>query len=362
MALSNEIVAFAGTNTKFYEQFCDYYFHKDSEATGRKIGTFDSSVSLMEKHNKVNEGYFAEIERLSGCSREANKDAFMANPMVKWANYAIINAVVNAVLPAYVADALNPFVNFQTVGYGDLLHVKVQPRTLFTVSLGGRGERTTFRQKKNAADVAIGAVEHIITTYVDMARVLAGKEDLAEAVRMVVLSIELDMQKDAVAALTAGLSGATVPSQFKVSAAFSASSLITLAQRVQAYNSGAKPVILGTTAALAQVLPDSTLGYRMNVAGADGSVKYLRDFYGFDLVELPQIPSNSSYGLALSDSVLYVVSPAVDKLVYGVMETALTNSNQFYENADLTQNFTMRKGYNFQFVGGAFAGIYTISD
>ena len=38
------------------------------------------------------------------------------------------------------------------------------------------------------------------------------------------------------------------------------------------------------------------------------------------------------------------------------------NSNEFYDNADISQNFTMRKGYNFQFVGAAWAGQYTISE
>ena len=44
-----------------------------------------------------------------------------------------------------------------------------------------------------------------------------------------------------------------------------------------------------------------------------------------------------------------------------VMSNTLTNSNQFYENADLTQNFTMRKDWNFEFVSAAFAGVYTIT-
>lgn len=44
-----------------------------------------------------------------------------------------------------------------------------------------------------------------------------------------------------------------------------------------------------------------------------------------------------------------------------VLSNTLTNSNQFYDNADLTQNFTMRKDWNFEFVSGAFAGSYKIT-
>lgn len=194
-----------------------------------------------------------------------------------------------------------------------------------------------------------------------MYRVLAGKDDLSEAVRKVVLSIEIAMQKDAVAALNAGLAAVTYPSQFIESGAFVAANMIGLAQRVQAYNNGAKPVIIGTAVALANVLPDSAAGFRMTIPGAEGSVRIMKDFYGFDLMELPQIPTGVNFGLALDDDVLYVVSPAVNKVVAGAMSTALNNSNQFYDNADLTQNFTMRKDWDFAFVGGAYAGKYTIT-
>ena len=194
-----------------------------------------------------------------------------------------------------------------------------------------------------------------------MYRVLAGKEDIAEFVRTVVLSIEIEMNKDAVAALNAGLSAATYPAKFKESGAFDPKKLIALGQRVQAYNMMAKPVIIGTAAALSNVLPDSTLGFRGAYDANRGSVRVMKDFYGFDLIEIPQMPTGVNYGLALNDSALYVVSPAMDKMIKGVMSNTLTNSNQFYENADITQNFTMRKDWNFEFVSAAFAGVYTIT-
>ena len=195
-----------------------------------------------------------------------------------------------------------------------------------------------------------------------MARVLAGKDDLAEAVRAIVISIELDMNAEIITALNTGLEKATYPTQFKENGAFDGRKLVKLAQRVQAYNMMAKPVIVGTAAALSNVLPDSTLGFRGNYDANGGSVRVMKDFYGFDLIEIPQMPTGVNYGLALNDSALYVVSPAMDKMIKGVMSNTLTNSNQFYENADITQNFTMRKDWNFEFVSAAFGGIYNITD
>lgn len=363
MAISNEIIAFANGNTDCYVAFADYHNHKAAEEWGQNMGSYDKAVSLADKSAKVRTAYFAELERLSGCKMDdSNKDFFFANPMVKYANFAIVNAMVNVVLPGYVRATFAPFVDFRTVGYGDVVNLKIPPKTLFTTSKGARGERTSFRQKKYDGNIIISPVEHIITTYVDMVRVYAGKDDLAEAVRAIVIAIEIDMNREIISALNAGLAAGTYPAQFKESGAFDGAKLVKLAQRVQAYNMMAKPVIMGTAAALMNVLPDSSLGGRIMLDGANPVITYVKDFYGFPVYELPQAPTGSAdFGMALDDDKLYIVSAAVAKPVVMAMSTALTNSNQYYENADISQNFTMRKSYDAEFVGAAYVGQYTIT-
>lgn len=195
-----------------------------------------------------------------------------------------------------------------------------------------------------------------------MVRVYAGKDDLAEAVRAIVIAIEIDMNREIISALNAGLAAGTYPAQFKESGAFDGAKLVKLAQRVQAYNMMAKPVIMGTAAALMNVLPDSSLGGRIMLDGANPVITYVKDFYGFPVYELPQAPTGSAdFGMALDDDKLYIVSAAVAKPVVMAMSTALTNSNQYYENADISQNFTMRKSYDAEFVGAAYVGQYTIT-
>lgn len=361
--LSQEVVNFAKGNTDFYVAFADYHNHKAAEEWGQNMGSYDKSRTIAEKAPVIREAYFAELERISGQKIDrANMDVMLANPMLRYANFALINATINVVLPAYVAATFAPFVDFRSVGYADTVNLKVPPKTLYTVSRGARGERTSFRQKKYAGNVEISPIEHIITTYVDMARVFAGKDDLADAVRAIIMSIEIDMNNEIIASLNAGLNEASYPEQFVETGAFDGKKLVQLAQRVQAYNMMAKPVIMGTAAALMNVLPDSTLGGRLVIDGRDPVVSYVRDFYGFGIYELPQAPTGKDFGLALDDNTLYVVSAAVAKPIVGVMSTTLTNSNQFYENADISQNFTMRKSYDFEFVGAAYVGKYTINE
>lgn len=344
--LSNEIVTFAGNNTDLYEA-TQRYFQFENERT-------------PENNKKLNDAFFAEIERMTGVSRNnVDPTAWAQNPSVKWACFAIVDAMINAIIPVTILPQFGMFVDFRTLGYGDVLKIRVKPKQFYTVSLSGRGERTTFRQKHFENDVTIDTVQHIVTVYVDMYRVLTGKEDIAEAVRLVLLSVEQEMYRDALNTLNTGLAAIT-DTALKVSGAFDMKTLIRVAERVQVLNGGAKPVLLGSSIALMNILPDSTLGYRMNVDGNGGAIQLMKNVLGFDIVKLdPALAADGT--LLMPEDKIYIISPAMDKLLKGVMSTAMNNSNEFYDNADLTQNFTYRKDWGFAFVTAASCGVYTIT-
>jgi hypothetical protein len=74
---------------------------------------------------------------------------------------------------------------------------------------------------------------------------------------------------------------------------------------------------------------------------------------------LPQVATGdfSTFDMALADDELYIVSPSSDKLVKGIIEGSdLTNSNDFYDNANLTSNATINKRWAFEFLSNAVAG------
>ena len=110
-----------------------------------------------------------------------------------------------------------------------------------------------------------------------------------------------------------------------------------------------------------KVLPDSTLGYRGNFDANGGSIELIKDVYGYDVMRLKNAAAKAG-GLVLPDDTVFVVSPAVDKLVKVAVSNALTNSNQFYDAADITQNYTMRKNWEAVFATAAKAGVYKITD
>lgn len=276
------------------------------------------------------------------------------------ASFAVVDATVNAILPQVLTPAFGLFTDFRFVSLGDVVKFKIMPNQFFTVSKGGTGERTIHRQKDFAQDIIVAPVEHIVTVYTDMYRVLAGKEDIADFVARVVLAIEQAMYGDALNALMTGLTNLPTGT-YKISGAFDMKTLVKMAETVQVYNAGVRPVIAGSATALMRVLPDSTLGYRGNYDANGGSIELIKNVYGYDVIKMNNAAAQGG-GLVLPDNKIFVVSPAQDKLVKGVVSNALTNSNQFYDNADLTSDYTTRKMWEFVYASAAKAGVYEISD
>lgn len=346
MLTNKELIMFAGENTDFYEAAMSYFCDKKQGSENKAL---------------MNEAWFAEVERKSGVSRQNNAiDAWIAHPATRWAAFAIIDATINAIIPEVILPQFGIFADFRTAGFGDIVKFKVMPRSFYTCSLGGQGERTTFRQKKSASDVVVAPIEHIITIYSDLYRVLAGKENIADFMSLLLVSVESEMYKDAVGALNTGLS-AIPTGALNVEGAMDLTALVEMAELVQAKNAGVKPYIIGSAAALMKVLPDSALGYRMNVDGAKGSIDILQNVIDFPVMRLNNAV-DASGKLVLPSNKVYVVSPSVDKLVKGVMSIAMTNTNQHFDNADLTSNFTYRKAWDFVMASAATAGVYTITD
>ena len=350
MSMPNEVVQFAqtnGGNTDFYVAFQDYYFNRDK---------MDS-----EKHDKLQNAFFAEIVAKSGVSRDGlTTEAWVSHPSVQWAAFAVVDATVNAILPQVLTPAFGLFTDFRFVSLGDVVKFKIKPNQFFTVSKGGTGERTIHRQKDFAQDIIVAPVEHIVTVYTDMYRVLAGKEDIADFVARVVLAIEQAMYGDALNALMTGLNNLPTGT-YNISGAFDMKTLVKMAETVQVYNAGVRPVIAGSATALMRVLPDSTLGYRGNYDANGGSIELIKNVYGYDVIKMNNAAAQGG-GLVLPDDKIFVVSPAQDKLVKGVVSNALTNSNQFYDNADLTSDYTTRKMWEFTYASASKAGVYTVTD
>ena len=169
------------------------------------------------------------------------------------------------------------------------------------------------------------------------------------------------MHKEAYQTLSALVSNGSFPTALKLGG-YSAEDAITLAQTVEAYNNGAKVAFLGTKKAIYQMLPDTAKGYRMVTDATNPQIDIIRGIFDWDIIELPQVATGSNYGLALDDDKVYVMSVGAEKVIKGVIEgTTLTNSNDFYDTADLTSSATMNKRWGFAATSNTCMGVITIS-
>lgn len=302
MIMNKELVQFAAGNTDFYEAAMSYFCDKKQTSENKAL---------------MNDAWFAELERKSGVTRAGNENgAFENNPMVKWAAFAIIDATINAIIPEVILPQFGMFADFRTAGYGDIVKFKIMPRSFYTVSLGGKGERTTFRQKKGATDIVVSPIEHIITVYSDLYRVLAGKENIADFMQFVLISVESEMYKDALGALRTGLAAIPTAGGLNVTGAFDLKKLVQMAEKVQYANGGVVPYIVGSASALLNVVPDASLGYRVNVDGEGGRIELIKGVLDFPVMRLNNAV-DAAGNLVLAPDEIYVVSPSVDKLVKG---------------------------------------------
>ena len=223
-------------------------------------------------------------------------------------------------------------------------------------------QRTSFNKKQFAVNKTMQAVNHQITVQTQLYKVLSGKENLARFVRKAVISVEREMHKEAYQTLSALVAHGSFPSALKLTG-YSAEDAITLAQTVEAYNNGAKVAFLGTKRAIYQMLPDVSKGYRMVTDATNPQIDIVRGIFDWDIIEIPQVATgdDKAYDLALSDHQVYVISLGAEKPIKGVIEgSTLTNSNDFYDTADLSSNATMNKRYGFAALANTVMGVINV--
>lgn len=305
--------------------------------------SYDTSKTLDEKEVLVNAAIDREIANLMkvDCSF-LDKEAYATNPTYQWAKFAVINKLVDMIIPDVVKEDYMQVANTQTIGYGDSAVFDIKSGDLFTVVENGNSRRHVEAQRQFTGQKALVPTNHTVTTEVDLYRVLAGKENNAEYAMKVVLSIESEIAIDIMAVVKDSFN--TLTANFKENA-YSETAFKKLATRVGAANGGAKAVAIGTELGLGTIMPTNDY-LKMGLGETYSKIGYLPVFKNVPLIALAQKIdwSSADYDFALDDSYIYMISPQTQKLAQVVFEGgSLAIADGQFANSNLTQKVSLHK-------------------
>lgn len=360
----NSVLSFAGDKIDVYEAFADYFNHYRAENGNTKI-RYDNTISFDEKNTKMHNALLSEISRVSGITfSDFKPEVYATNPMFNWAAFAVVNAMIDMILPQTMIDSIGIYSEIRTGEMGNNFAFDVKPRDLFAVTKAGRGKRLSEIHKQFEGQVTVTPIEHDITVGVSLYKVLAGKENLAEFVMKATRSIESEMTLDAYTAFNTAMTNlptTPVNGELKI-AGFTQESAIRLAQSVTAFNQGSKAVFVGTQNALANILPTDS-NYRYQLDSDYVKLGYVRTAFGYDTMVLPQVADwKNPFKLLLDDTRIYVLSPASQKLVKTCIEgSTIAITSGVFQNANLTQTTTLKKNFASAVATNAVAGLITLS-
>lgn len=360
MKLQNSLKNFSNGDTALLVKFQDYFNHYHN-----REGKFDNSKTLNEKKTKLDMSMRETISKLANVPTVEGiaPEVLMSSPQYQWATFAVVGAMVDAVLPDALIDSIGMYTDIRFGGFGDSANFRISSRDLFVVSKGTMGNLASEIKKQYDGNVTIVPEFRDITVYTSLYRVLSGEEDMAEFAMKAARSLESQMTRDAFNAFNTAMAALpTTGAALKV-AGWADTTALALAQKVSAWNGGKQAIFVGTKAALAKVLPTSDTNYRYFLESEYVKIGYIKEFKGFSVIELPQVADyTTEFGLALDDTKIYVLSPASDKLIKGFVEgSTVSLVSQYENNADLTQLTTMKKSYGFAVATSSIAGVIQLS-
>jgi len=362
--LPNSVLAFAAGNEDRkagYEQFVEYY---DFYKTGKKVN--ENGTKLSEMDSKMLQFFTDEIEQLSGRKlSEVNSDLakYCAFTAVREAAFAVVGMLADLVIPDALIKDFGMIADVKSGAWGDSFTVKLQPRDLLVVSKGGRARKNPEITRQYKGEKTILPEPRAISIGVSLYDILRGAASLADFMAKAIQSLQAQMRYDIYDAFATAM--AALPSsgdgQLLISG-YTQADAIGLAQKVQAWNGGNPAIFLGTKLALSNILPAST-GTRISLGDEYVRIGHLREFFGFDCVELEQVADyTTEFKVKLDDTKIYVVSPGVDKLMKVFIEGGtLTNVEGTYENANLQQVATIFISYGVAACSSAIAGVIELS-
>lgn len=353
------VMAFAATQSgkQLIDAFLDYWksylYRTDSQKYQKYASDIKNTddkgntVTFEMKEKIVNDLLKNEIITRAKVDKDQPISQLFNHPLVKFETFAIVDILVDLLIPETIIDSIGAYSDVRTIGWGDSAKFDIKPRDLFPVTLVGRGQRKAELQRQYNGQVTLVPQMHEVSVQVSLYRVLAGLDSLADFVAKAVRSMETQLTVDAYTSFATAMDALQTTGNTQLKATgYTQSTLVDFAQKVTAYNQGNKAVILGTQMALQNVLPLDP-NYRYDLESIYVRAGALPTAFGYDLVMLPQVAAwNTPFTKVLDDTRLWIVSPSSNKIVKVVLEgNTLSNTSDVFGSSMLEQDTTLFKSW-----------------
>jgi hypothetical protein len=365
----DSVIKFSGGKAKFYEQYRDYWNH--SYSLTHKNFTYvpadekAATMNFSDKETEITKAYIAEIIRMSGITNydEYAPQVWANHPLVNFWGFAIMQTAMDMILPDVMIQSTGLYADIVNVPAGGSLSVNLKARDLFVVSKSGRAQKMTEMHKQFTGQQTLVPEPHQLTVGVSWYRVICGEESLAELTTKMIRSMESQMYVDIFNGFNTAMGALDNAGDDALRfAGFSESTVLSLCQKIESFNGGAAPLIVGTKVALGSVLP-ADVNYRYSLEDSLVKLGYLREFKGYQLLELPQVALWAEpFKLALDDTKIYVISPSAQKLMKVVIEnSSMAFTENAFDNQNLIQRSTIQKSWISAVCTNAVAGVITLA-
>ena len=360
MKLQNHIINFAKNDADTLSLFASFgdYYNEYLAKHGVADLRFSTDISFSEKEEKVNEAIIREVAKRAGFAVEDLKEN-MSSPMTGWATYAVITNLVDSVMPESLERYIGLWADIQFGGYGDIFEFRQDLIGFLKVTKAGRAQRLAERQRVVKGSYRIEPENHMLTMETDLYRLLLGLDSLAEMTALVVRSMAQAIAKEALSALSGAVS--TLPSGTSglVVTGYTQKSMMELIGRVAAWSGGGAPWIVGTPAALSDIIPTAAYA-SLPVDSNYFALGHVTQALGSPVFALPQVAGATPYETAFSDDIIYIL-PASGKPIKVGVGGEMRHTSGAFDYADLTQTVTMWKEFGVAAATGMVFGVVNLS-
>lgn len=280
-------------------------------------------------------------------------------------NKAEIFEILEETLSILVAEGIDTqfsdFAEIRNLSAGDTNVFRIPNHELFKVATIADGHNSLRRQRLDSSEMTVGVSTKGVKIYEEFHRFLAGRIDWVDMVNRVARSYNQQVSNDVYSAIYNSFSVLTAP--FSLSSAYNESSLIDMAQHVEAAAGGAGVTVFGTKKSLAKVATDASTKFVSNdMMNQRQKLGYFGTVAGMELREIKQAHDVGTFNWAINDSFLLVVPNVGDKFVKIVNEgDAIIVDQDGSNRADFQMDYTFIMKSGIAVMKSAQYGIFRLS-